>query len=337
MKSIDYQKRPIVSVVMPVYNTREEYLCEAIESILDQTFTDFEFIIVDDGSDERTKRIIDSYCDDRIIVVTNIENIGITKSLNKGISIAKGKYIARMDSDDISSFDRFEKQVAYLESHPNINILGTYVYDGDQIRYEFSDISQKERRTLFILENVGPIHPSVMIRKIFFDNNRIRYNEDFRFAQDYELWIRCNELTDICFYPEPLLRRRKHQDRTGNRNRSEQYYLAVLNKARIIAPLVADCYDQNDIIRILSGVSDGGIKYVELTSFLKLLYQKNKKRNLYEKKTLRYVVSAYKVLYVRNKYNGIIRRIYQIPLVLFGDLQIYKIYRMRRLKRHRNV
>jgi glycosyltransferase involved in cell wall biosynthesis len=116
---------PRISVVMSVYNG-EKYLRQAIESILQQTYTDFEFIIIDDGSTDSSREIIQSYDDKRIRLVINEQNIGLTKSLNKGIRLAKGEFIARMDADDISLPQRFEKQVAYLDSHPEVGVLGTY-------------------------------------------------------------------------------------------------------------------------------------------------------------------------------------------------------------------
>lgn len=315
-----------ISVVMPVYNTREEYLREAIESILDQTFTDFEFIIVDDGSDEKTKRILYSYDDDRVIVVTNNENIGITKSLNKGISIANGKYIARMDSDDISLRDRFEKQVTYLETHQDINILGTYVYDGEQIRHEFSNISQKERRTLFILENVGPIHPSVMIRKAFLDLYDLKYNEEYPVAQDYELWVRCNELTDIHFYSKALLTRRKHAEQIGNKRNTLQHLMAARIKTRQLSPLLDDAYSDRQLERILLSVTDGGATYTELCNLLGIIKRRLSHNEKYDKRTVTYIVSAYKIRYLRNNYPYIKRRMFQLGLILSGEFFIKLLY-----------
>lgn len=114
---------PKISVVMPVYNTKEEWLREAIESILNQSYKDFEFIIIDDGSDKSIEPIVNSYNDARIVLIRQ-ENQGIAKSLNYGFKISKGEYIARMDSDDISMPERFEKQVNFLDKNPQISVLG---------------------------------------------------------------------------------------------------------------------------------------------------------------------------------------------------------------------
>ena len=117
---------PVISVIMPVYNTKEKFLREAVESILNQTFTDFEFIIINDGSDSITEDIILSYKDLRIKYLKNEQNLGIVQSLNKAVKTAKGKYIARMDADDISMPHRLEKQYEFMENHPQCGVCGTY-------------------------------------------------------------------------------------------------------------------------------------------------------------------------------------------------------------------
>ena len=113
-----------ITVLMSVYNTKEDYLREAIESILNQTLREFEFIIINDASNEQTINILDQYNDDRIIRIDNEVNHGLTASLNKGLSVAKGEYIARMDADDISYPNRLELQYQYMQKHPNVAILG---------------------------------------------------------------------------------------------------------------------------------------------------------------------------------------------------------------------
>ena len=116
-----------ISVVMPVYNVEISMLEEAVNSILSQTFQDFEFIIIDDASNDDTYNYLNGIKDERIILIRNSEHLGITKSLNIGLKEAKGKYIARMDGDDISLPQRFEKQYEYMESHPDVIVCGTGV------------------------------------------------------------------------------------------------------------------------------------------------------------------------------------------------------------------
>lgn len=175
-------KEKLVSVIMTAYNT-EAYIEEAIQSILNQTYTNFEFIIVDDGSTDKTLEIIMRYAkkDDRIVVLAR-KNIGLAQSLNDGIRIARGEYIARMDSDDICAAERFEKQVSYLNEHPDIFMLGTnyYIlysdglseacikkYKGSQKRGQSS--IDNSNVFLSISESQKFMHASAMIRKSMFD------------------------------------------------------------------------------------------------------------------------------------------------------------------------
>jgi len=181
-------KPPKVSVVMSVYNG-ERYLREAIDSILCQTYTDFEFIIVDDGSQDDTPRILSGYKDKRIRVITNQSNIGLTKSLNKGIALAKAKYIARMDADDISLPTRLERQVVILDNYPEISVVSSWVIyidkQGSQIVVRRVPPWERTRK-IFHYENLI-VHGAVMFRKPCFDLVG-GYDESRFFGQDRYLW-----------------------------------------------------------------------------------------------------------------------------------------------------
>lgn len=200
---------PALSVVMSVYNG-ERYLRESIESILNQTYRDFEFIIIDDGSNDRSSNIIDQYgkADNRIIVIHH-QNIGLTRSLNKGIAIAKGDYIARQDADDVSFLDRLEKQMAFLKNHPGVVLCGTWFEEiseenGKRIRrYPVKDTILRKN-----LKYTNQFcHPSVIFKKsAFFQAGK--YDEKFQTGQDFELWIRLADRGDIVNLTEVLVRRR---------------------------------------------------------------------------------------------------------------------------------
>lgn len=217
----------MVSVIMSVYNA-EEYLAEAIESILLQTFEDFEFIIVDDKSRDNSLNIIKKYNqkDGRIKLIKNKQNLGLTRSLNKGLSIAKYKYIARMDADDISMSDRFEKQVEFLEGNKNIDILGSYAYDINSKNKIIGErrVPLNHSNIIEMLPILSPlIHPSVMVRKISLDKIN-GYNEKYRTSQDYELWFRAAS-KGLKFHnlPEYLLKYR--MDNNYYRRKSIKYRL----------------------------------------------------------------------------------------------------------------
>lgn len=182
----------LISVILPVYNG-EKYLDEAIESILNQTYTNFEFIIINDGSKDDSLEIIRKYeqQDSRIIVISR-ENKGLIATLNEGIGKAKGKYIARMDQDDISLPQRFEKQLKYMIEN-NLDICGGNFYIIDESGYikGESDVSNtQEEIFITMVSNVPFAHPSVMMKKDYLINNKLRYGiNGYRQAEDLDLWI----------------------------------------------------------------------------------------------------------------------------------------------------
>lgn len=181
----------LVSVVLPAYNA-ELYLKEAIDSILEQTFTDFELIVLNDGSSDSTEDIILSYTDSRIVYVKNQENLGLIGTLNKGISLAKGKYIARMDADDISVINRFEMQVRFLEENREYIICGTQAnrfYNSVFESKAFNAPVNDESIRIKLLFNSGFIHPSVMFRASPVWENNLKFNDGYKYAEDYYFWL----------------------------------------------------------------------------------------------------------------------------------------------------
>ena len=216
---------PLISVVMSVYNT-EKYVAEAIESILNQTLTNLEFIIVDDGSTDNSLEIFQSYIkiDNRVKVIVNPENIGLAKSLNRGISIARGKYIARMDADDISLPRRLIKQLDFLESNPEIDVVGSN-YTRIDTHSNVLTTTDKPTSPALIWWNLyfgNPIaHPTVMMRRSLFLDGKIRYDEQIPVAQDYHLWHQVIEDHSISNIPESLLLYRVHPESVTSKNLKE--------------------------------------------------------------------------------------------------------------------
>ncbi|MEH7239562.1 glycosyltransferase [Bacillus sp. JJ1562] len=185
--------KPSLSVIMSVYNN-EEYLEEAVESILNQTFSDFEFIITDDCSVDNSLKIIESYAaiDDRIIIIKNQQNMGLTKSLNNMINLANAEYIARMDGDDIADLDRFKKQMSVINDKPEIDLIfgDTSLIDEKGSRICDSWRPKKLENILKNLEyhNFIP-HPTVIFKKSAVQSLG-GYNEEYKLGQDKELWVR---------------------------------------------------------------------------------------------------------------------------------------------------
>ncbi len=245
---------PLISVIMPVFNS-EKYLVQAIESILYQTYFHFEFIILDDGSVDRSLDIIQSYADkdDRINVVVNKKNLGLGQSLNKGLTLAKGEFIARMDADDISFPHRLQKQLSFLLAHPEIMILGGNQVvidpDGDQVSHlSFSNQPSVLRWNMLLGNGLIVSHPSVMIRRDFLLS--IGGYSDLRAAQDFELWSRLFEKDFLPIHnlQDPILYYREHDQTITTANKSLQEETAVKIRKQNIEGLLGHPI-ADDVIR----------------------------------------------------------------------------------------
>ena len=208
---------PHVSVLMPVYNTRPEHLREAIDSILSQTFTDFEFLILNDCSTEpQVEEVVKSYHDPRIVYAVNERNLGISGSRNRLLDMAKGEYLAVMDHDDFSFPTRLEKQLAFLDSHPEVGIVGSLVEsmaDGSVKARPADDVSIK--KMLMIHCNLS--HSSCMLRRSVLEKNHIRYEALYSPAEDYALFARLIPVTQFAILQEPLFRYRAWSGNTSNK------------------------------------------------------------------------------------------------------------------------
>ena len=207
---IDINKNPVVSVVMSVYNA-EKYLDAAIRSILEQTYNNFEFIIINDGSNDRSLEIIKKYKneDDRIVLISR-ENRGLISSLNEGIVKARGEYIVRMDADDISLPFRIEKQLQVMEHEKDIVVCGSWInIFGENINEKVARYFEYDKQIKAnLLISCCFAHPSVMIRKDAFTNNNILYDERFKNAEDYYIWTQLAKVGKFYNIPEILLKYR---------------------------------------------------------------------------------------------------------------------------------
>lgn len=222
--------KPKVSVVMSVYNGTL-YLRESLESILNQTFTDLEFIIIDDKSTDDTWEILSEYNnrDSRIKLYKNLENLGLTKSLNKGLQQAQGKYIARQDADDVSLPDRFELQTDFLEQHLEVGAIGTSaeVIDEQGKAIEQSSVPvDHESIQAYLLVNNCLHHSSMMARRSLVQALG-GYKEELRYAQDYDLWWRFSQSARLANLPDNLVQVRRSRRNLTNTRRQEQLKCAL--------------------------------------------------------------------------------------------------------------
>jgi glycosyltransferase involved in cell wall biosynthesis len=215
---------PKVSVIMSVFNG-EPYLSQAIESILGQTFDDFEFIIVDDGSTDSSPMILETFAkkDVRIRLLRNDSNSGLIASLNKAFQAAKGKYIARQDADDISLRERLALQVWFLDRHRDVGVVGTWI----------TNVNEDDKRTAWKTPTTDSLiqwslifctsiaHPTVMMRRCLLDEG-VTFRPEMTHAEDYDLWSRLSERTRFANLPHCLYLRQCHKERVSVRHADKQ-------------------------------------------------------------------------------------------------------------------
>jgi len=295
-------KKPLVSVIMAVYNG-EKFLREAIESILNQTYANFEFLIINDGSTDLTEEIILSYSDLRIRYIKNETNLKLIASLNKGLDLANGKYIARMDADDISLPKRLEKQVDFLEENQEIGVLGTGVKTiGLENNYEvhFKQGHNQIRFELFFHNYLH--HPTVMLRNDLIKKNKIYY-ENYLHAEDYALWIKLTEFTKIDILPEILLNYRIHESNISEIHKNQQQIQTSYIRKNQIQLLGIDVNDDTFKIYehfIDSNTIDEPEQFAVLMKILQEIIHKNKE--------LRVIKNELLFNYYNNKLNNYLER-----------------------------
>jgi hypothetical protein len=224
---------PGVTVLMPVYNGRE-YLREAMDSILGQTFADLEFLIIDDGSTDDSVAVVQSYSDARIRLVRNETNRGVVATLNRGLDLARGEYIARMDADDVSLPERLQMQMDFLDAHPGVGVLGSacrFIDARGALGQVFANPSSHELIGWRLYFTCPILHPTVMMRRDVirqrggYGSEVISGREQYG-AQDYDLWRQVRHVTRLANLPQVLVRIRRHQSQlsqvygTENRDNS---------------------------------------------------------------------------------------------------------------------
>ena len=212
---------PNISVVMSVFNGAS-YLHESIESILNQSYKNFEFIIINDGSTDETLEIIKSYKDSRIVLISR-KNKGLIDSLNEAISLAKGEYIARMDADDISYPTRLDEQYTFMEKNADIVVCGAWAKKfGTDNGLSCTPVDDKNIREKFVITSPF-IHPSVFIRKSSLRKECIKYDSNYIHAEDYKLWLELLRVGKCANIPKVLLRYRVSQGQISNKYRIVQH------------------------------------------------------------------------------------------------------------------
>lgn len=224
-----------VSVLMPVYNGAA-YLAEAIESILNQKFIDFELLIINDASVDSSEDVIKKFTDERIRYYRNDLNLGLVSTLNRGIELAKSRYIARMDQDDRAYPERLQLQFEFLEQNPEYTIVGSHIRfmdSGDVLNYPLSNELIKTE----LLLRPAFAHPAVMIRTSALKDNNLQYSKNFQHAEDFGLWVQLSAYGKMANLDRVLLDYRRHLQQYSSEykkamheaaRKARHYYLSII-------------------------------------------------------------------------------------------------------------
>lgn len=322
---------------MATYNG-ERFIAEAIQSILDQTYTRFEFLIIDDGSTDRTAEIIEQFDDDRIIYIKKPSNTGIAESLNLGIKHAKGHYIARMDDDDISFPHRFEKQLHVMESKPDLIFCGTNVQDHLGVANFTPEHHDDILLTLLFFKN--PIfHPTVLIKKEVLLQHP--YNPKRVPAEDHDLWSRLIFKGQFYQLQEPLFYVRLHTTSITATRRHEQLIHNISISKYIYETLGFEPLDHHDEhIKIMAShdYSISGLQLKGLIIWLEALKQLNATKGTFQvskfnaaadKEFQRFLTSYFKNNPIKVKAKAFLNLSfkYKIFIIIYYVKKYYNLYK----------
>ncbi len=276
----------LVSVIMSTFNTNRNYLKKAIESILNQTYKNIQFIIINDGSTKEDENIIKSFKDDRILYINHEKNKGLVYSLNEGIKKAKGDYIARMDSDDIALKDRIQIQVEYMEKHKDIVVTSTFFkMFGKVDKIITNSLISPDEVKCELFYRCQILHPGVMIRKSIIEKYGFEYDEKALYTEDYELWTRIVNIGKIAIIPKLCMYYRMHEEQIGisKKDRQREMTIKILEKN-------LDKLNMNNnkniqyLLFLNEGMDKDKIDFKSLLSFINNVDLNNKKSNIYNKK-----------------------------------------------------
>lgn len=291
---------------MPVYNGRE-YLATAIRSILAQSYRDFEFLIIDDGSLDGSVEIVKQFHDDRVRLLCNQQQLGVSVTLNKGLELARSQYIARMDADDISAPDRLIRQLELMEKSPEVGVCGSWVRmfndggGGQIIRYPLD----AETIRAYILFNNPLAHPAVMMRREVLQKHDLHYDPDCQAGQDYELWSRCLPCFAIRNIGRPLVSWRVNKQGVTQKNCEGSNRTAMLVQRRELARLSLAVNEESLLQHRIIGRGDGASSPVEIEStlqWLEKIVEANVRMQYYPQRGLQRAAAMIWFRYCMNSY-----------------------------------
>lgn len=307
---------------MPVYN-REKYIRDAVLSILTQSFIDFEFIIIDDGSTDSTYEILKSFNDKRIKLLRKNTNGGNYSARNEGMNIATGKYICVMDSDDIALPNRIQKQYDFMEKNNKFGLCGSFaqVIDSDEIITAPEDYNEIK---VWSMSNIMFRHPTVFIRAEFLKKHNLKYNESYRYAGDYDFLVKAAHLFPVTNIQEVLLQYRRHPEQISTAHKSGQF--EIVNKVILKQLMLLKEDTTNDEKRLHIALMNRfpvkeEVEFEQLKSWANHLLELNTKKCIYDsaqlanflKSLLKFIKKQFELdSKERNRYKNEIKRVNEI-------------------------
>jgi len=268
---------PSITVLMPVFNGAS-YLAQAIDSVLRQTLSDFELLVVDDGSTDETASLLRNCPDTRLRVIRNARNLGVVASLNRGLEEATGEFVARMDADDLAMRSRLARQRDFLVSSPRVGLCGTWFKTFGGLRSVLVHPPTAADDTAARLFYESPLgHPTVMFRRALFEAHGLRYSHEYPHAEDFELWTRVAQVTELANLPEMLLRYREHREQVTIRRRTKQKESVakiLLRQLDRIWPSATPA-EREAHVAIVANARDADIEVDYADSWLQALIMKN--------------------------------------------------------------
>lgn len=300
-------EKGLVSIIIGVHNEKEEHLRMAFNSLFNQSYQNIEIIVIDDDSDDNCKSVLNDICNGikNITIVHNKTNLGLTKSLNIGLQMAKGEFIARMDADDFSTSDRIEKQVVFLQTHQDIDIIGTGVISfGDRNIFMSPAFGlSKDDADIMLFFSSTLCHPSVMIRKCFLERHHLSYDENVKKAQDYDLWERSSIHGKLAVMKDVLLYYRIHANQITSLKNKEQIKAADIIRKRRLSRIGINPTDKEyHYHELLSSGVDNTVSIHEMEEWIKKILNGNANEHIVNGKKLEHNLKIRLLLFkLRNK------------------------------------
>lgn len=284
----------MITVLMPLYNS-ESYVRQAVESILNQSYRNFELLIIDDGSTDAGPDIITAMRDERIVLLRNSSNMGVAATLNRGLEVARGRYIARMDADDISLPDRLERQVRFMDEHPDVGISGSWVrlFGGGELPYTCRVPGESSEIAAYILFENPLWHMTVMLRRDAMNHHALRYDPVFSRSEDYDLWIRAGHCFLLANLERVLVRVRRTKGSATRANWNEVTRQTEVLLGRQLSDFGMSITEEEVAFhhRIGRGYRMASRNQIKLAeSWLSRLLSENSQRLVFDEVTLRKII-----------------------------------------------